>query len=310
MPEGPEHFLQPNLATNKTKHPEVDWDCDHYKISACSRGKEVKVTLSELLMTKAVKSRKLKVLNLVFQFGMSGSFRWSTVDDLPKHAHLRFFAKDSGDKQVLCYHDPRRFGKWRIGDNWSEDRGPDPVHEYDAFRTNVINNISDKIFNRPICETLLNQKYFNGVGNYLRAEILYLAKIAPFERARDVIEALVNVKKDDYDILRACSTVMDQAMTLYDKPGGDYIYIYSGQDSTFSDWVKCYGKKQMKSLVDSNGRTIWFDGKPGPMAPKNSKKTSSKSRGKTKPQNQDVKKTEDKELNDERVTRSRVKKIK
>lgn len=41
------------------------------------------------------------------------------------------------------------------------------------FRENVLSNLSDKAFNRPICEALLNQKYFNGIGNYLRAEILY-----------------------------------------------------------------------------------------------------------------------------------------
>lgn len=41
------------------------------------------------------------------------------------------------------------------------------------FRENVLFNLSDKAFDRPICEALLNQKYFNGIGNYLRAEILY-----------------------------------------------------------------------------------------------------------------------------------------
>jgi len=30
--------------------------------------------------------------------------------------------------------DARRFGKWRIGEEWSEERGPDPVFEYDMFR--------------------------------------------------------------------------------------------------------------------------------------------------------------------------------
>lgn len=37
----------------------------------------------------------------------------------------------------------------------------------------MLSSLSDKAFDRPICEALLNQKYFNGIGNYLRAEILY-----------------------------------------------------------------------------------------------------------------------------------------
>lgn len=40
-------------------------------------------------------------------------------------------------------------------------------------RENVLRNLADKAFNRPICEALLNQRFFNGIGNYLRAEILF-----------------------------------------------------------------------------------------------------------------------------------------
>ncbi|KAF2985407.1 hypothetical protein EK904_005541 [Melospiza melodia maxima] len=57
-------------------------------------------------------------------------------------------------------------------------------------RENVLKNLEDRAFDKPICEVLLNQKYFNGIGNYLRAEILYRLKIPPFEKARTVLEAL------------------------------------------------------------------------------------------------------------------------
>lgn len=40
-------------------------------------------------------------------------------------------------------------------------------------RENVLRNLEDKVFDRPICEALLDQRFFNGIGNYLRAEILY-----------------------------------------------------------------------------------------------------------------------------------------
>ena len=41
--------------------------------------------------------------------------------------------------------------------------------EYKEFRQNVLDNLEDAAFNKAICETLLNQKYFNGIGNYLRS---------------------------------------------------------------------------------------------------------------------------------------------
>jgi formamidopyrimidine-DNA glycosylase len=37
-----------------------------------------------------------------------------------------------------------------------------------------------KLANTTICEFLLDQKYFSGIGNYLRAEILYYAQINPY----------------------------------------------------------------------------------------------------------------------------------
>lgn len=42
-----------------------------------------------------------------------------------------------------------------------------------CYRENVLSNLEDAAFDKPVCEALLNQKYFNGIGNYLRAEILY-----------------------------------------------------------------------------------------------------------------------------------------
>lgn len=77
--------------------------------------------------------------------------------------------------------DVRRFGKWRWGD-WGKDRSPDPVQEFDKFCDNIKNAYLKPIKARSfhsttIGEMLLNQKYFNGIGNYLRAEILYEAKI-------------------------------------------------------------------------------------------------------------------------------------
>ena len=57
-------------------------------------------------------------------------------------------------------------------DIWSKERGPDPMFEYDEFRSNVLENLEDRIFDKPLCEVMHNQKYFNGIGNYLRAEVI------------------------------------------------------------------------------------------------------------------------------------------
>ena len=53
----------------------------------------------------------------------------------------------------------------------------------------VVAGVKAKVFDKPICEALLDQKYFNGIGNYLRSTILYYLDVNPFQTARDVIKS-------------------------------------------------------------------------------------------------------------------------
>ncbi|NWS49861.1 NEIL1 Endonuclease, partial [Probosciger aterrimus] len=258
--------------------PEVPFSSEAYCISAAARGKELRLTLTPLGSAGAPQE-------LVFRFGMSGSFRLCPAAQLPRHAHLRFRTRDT-PLRVLCFIDVRRFGSWRLGDAWQEGRGPCVLSEYQAFRENVLKNLDDKAFDKPICEVLLNQKFFNGIGNYLRAEILYRLKIPPFEKARTVLEALkeqeqeqerrrknpsltlskkLKLMRENPDLLELCHTVpMEVIATEKNLSDPDHLDNYAA----FKSWLQCYLVPGMSSLRDRSGRTIWFQGEPGPMAPK------------------------------------------
>ncbi|XP_042330393.1 endonuclease 8-like 1 isoform X2 [Sceloporus undulatus] len=274
MPEGPELFLAGQY---------VNRVCGGLVFSG-------KVEKSEI---SATQGGDQKPMDLVFRFGMSGSFKMVPVAEMPKHAHLRFYTKEK-PLRVLCYVDVRRFGRWEVDGSWQADRGPCVMLEYEKFRENVLRNLSDKAFNKPICEALLNQKYFSGIGNYLRAEILYRLKIPPFEKARTVLEKLqhreetsgltlskkVKLKRENPDLLELCHMVPMEVINLGGKgyePGRSEDY------TAFVGWLQCYYVPGMKSLRDSNGRTIWFQGDPGPMAPKGNKSRKKQSQVKTDP---------------------------
>jgi len=281
MPEGPELHMAARFINEVAKHhkfggkivksevstknPNVDFDAKAYLISAETRGKELKVYLED---KKDAKSKT----HILFRFGMSGCFKFTPLDLLPKHAHLQFFTTSEKPKQVLSFVDYRRFGRWEIEGDWGKDRGPDPIFEYAAFRQNVLDNLATAAFNRPICEAMLNQKYFNGIGNYLRAEILFRAKIPPFSLAREVLESLPaesEIKSEDPDILELCNIVAKEVLSL-DK-GKNYDPDSEGSENNFSAWLQCYYVEGMKNLQDHNGRTIWFAGEPGPMVPAKAK---------------------------------------
>ncbi|NXR06657.1 NEIL1 Endonuclease, partial [Semnornis frantzii] len=258
--------------------PEVPFSSEAYRITATSRGKELRLTLTPVDPGES--------LHLVFRFGMSGSFRLCPAADLPRHAHLRFLTGESPPR-ALCFVDVRRFGSWRLGDAWQPGRGPCVLTEYQAFRENVLKNLEDKAFDKPICEALLNQKFFNGIGNYLRAEILYRLKIPPFEKARTVLEALkdqeqerrkknssltlskkLKLMRENPDLLELCHTVPMEVVAaeknLFDPDDSDNY-------AAFKRWLQCYLVPGMSCLRDRNGRTVWFQGEPGPMAPKGQK---------------------------------------
>ncbi|XP_036391548.1 endonuclease 8-like 1 [Megalops cyprinoides] len=328
MPEGPELHLA-SLFVNRvcegvvftgaveksevSKCPEVPFACNTYRISATSRGKEVRLTLTPFKGEEGKGRAKAGVpqpMDVVFRFGMSGYFRFTTIKELPKHAHLRFYTNEK-PCQVLSYVDPRRFGSWVPNGTWQTDRGPCVMSEYQIFRDNVLSHLSDRAFDKPICEALLNQKYFNGIGNYLRAEILYRSNIPPFVMARTVLEVLqpseqsdldkkptkerVKVKSESPDLLSLCHTVPLEVVKLggkgYDPEKADYSVLVA--------WMKCYNVEGMKSVRDHNGRTMWFKGDPGPMVPKGSKSPKAKKAKKR------IKKEEDDEIDHKKVSKKK-----
>ena len=140
------------------------------------------------------------VLTLTLRRGMHGRVQLLRDEETeePEGTHLSF-VRDDGCR--LCFVDHRvrttrtaiwNFGQW--GGPWR--RGPDPVHEFDAFATRALALLGGatalpdaaRLLGLPLCELLLDQRIFNGVGNYLRAEIIYTARLPPFVSARHALE--------------------------------------------------------------------------------------------------------------------------
>ena len=160
-------FSGPIWKSDVSKCPDVAFDAETYTVTAETRGKEL-----ALILDGKVSGDKTKRLRILFHFGMSGRFMFGRESERHKHAHLNFTA--AGEPvHVLSFVDTRRFGSWCVSDDWGPQRGPDPVFDYAAFRQNVIDSLEMAVFDKPICEVVMDQRFFNGIGNYLRAEILH-----------------------------------------------------------------------------------------------------------------------------------------
>lgn len=207
-----------------------------FTISAEAKGKELLLTLS------SGPDRYYMSVSM----GMSGYWQLVRKDNLPKHSHLIFYTV-GGNALVLV--DVRRFAKWKWS-GWSPNRGPCPVTDTETFKHNILSNINKKVFDKPIHLLLLDQRYFNGIGNYLRAEILFRASQDPFQSSREAI--LENPK-----ILELCSQVPYEAYLIGGGQLKDWQNPFQVPKNGFSDWIQCYGIAE-NSVLDKNGRTLWY----------------------------------------------------
>ena len=230
MPECPEVYLNGQLVIEAckgryfggkivksavSKLSEVAFTSNKYTISCETKGYE----LALILQCDADKDNKLRIL---FRFGMSGCFRFSPADEIVKYAQLSFFTRDDKPNMALHFFDVCRFGLWQISNNWSIDkgikRGPDPIQDYENFRANILDNLTRRnksVFNKAICEVMLRNQFFNGIGNYLRSEILYRAEIPPFTSALTILEQIKeNSTQKSPDFLQLCHDVPKEVVNL------------------------------------------------------------------------------------------------
>ena len=221
------------LKTNKLKLIE-DIDVLGKRITAKSRGKELKLFFDKE--------------PVVISLGMTGCFKNFKKRGYKnkhwKHAHIRFRMSDNN---WFCWSDVRRFGK-SISKDWNKNRGPDIFDEVESFKKYIYDNIEHRDFQKPAHIVLMNQKWFNGLGNYLRAEILGKWNKNPFQPMKNLInEPFLN-------------HLIEQVHDSY-RLGGGELYSWmnenkSEKDNDFYEWMKFYGKTM--KMKDSQGRTFWY----------------------------------------------------
>ena len=173
----------------------------------------------------------------------------------PAHTHLSFIPAANTVGPTLYFVDVRRFAHWESTskDVWGPNRGPDPVDDFEAFRKNV------EGMKRPptgtMGELLMQQKYFNGVGNIYRAEILFRAGVDPFVPASEFLNQKGKVVGE---LLKTVKVVLQESIAHRFA----YTSLASSSTDGFESWLQVYGKAESQSVVDKAGRRLWYRGAP------------------------------------------------
>ncbi len=233
---------------SKVKTDLTTFDGGVFSIKCHTRGKEMILDLIPLAGEISGVEKK----TLAVTMGMSGGWIWIRHDspkkeDALKHSHLRLYTT-RGD--IIALHDVRRFAKWRWG-SWGANRGPCPLTEFNQFGEKIRAIIGTaKAFRVPLNELLMNQSYFNGVGNYLRAEILNRLPFSPFTIATDL-------EKSEMDqLIRMVHLCCRDAYSLGGGQLKDWKNPYGTEGANFEEWMTVYSKGS--SLIDRTGRRFWY----------------------------------------------------
>ena len=224
----------------KGNNPKPSHHIRKFKIHSETNGKE-------LLLS--IKNEKLTETYSVFM-GMSGNWKFVKTKDWLQTKYVRM-KLDTTDGFSLLLYGAYMGPKYRLGGFTGVKRGPDPTKDFEKFQQNIFDNLHKKDFLRPICEVLLNQKYFNGIGNYLRSSILYYSDVNPFEIGSKIIA-------NNKDFLKYCKDIPLQAYRLNGGQLQDWNNPFGKDSKEFDDWV--FYQKGL-SVKDSTGRTLWYDEK-------------------------------------------------
>lgn len=136
-----------------------------------------------------VKLLKVKTKGKFIYFELdNGSFIWNTLGmsgswalSKNKSTRLEF---SFGDKK-LYFEDQRNFGTFKFGQSALETKKKLKSLGLDFLTEDVSIKDSYDLFklkrnqNNTLAQILMNQKNYAGVGNYIKAEVLYRAKLSP-----------------------------------------------------------------------------------------------------------------------------------
>lgn len=176
---------------------------------------------------------------LVSHLRMEGKYRLAeSAEPVTKHTHVIFHFTDGTD---LRYNDVRKFGTMHvfpIGEEFTDrpldHLGPDPFQS--EYTLDYLTKRLEKT-SRNIKATLLDQTIIAGLGNIYVDEVLFLSRVHPEKRAKDLSE------KEAELVWKNARIVLKEAV----KQGGTTIRSYvngQGEMGMFQQELFVYGQEK------------------------------------------------------------------
>lgn len=177
--------------------------------------------------------------------------RWQRSHD----EYCKWFV-EVDDGKTLWFRDPRAFAtvKFTSDIDILNDKlnhlGPDIMTP--EFSLPVFQDLVKRYATRNICAFLMDQSVIAGCGNYIKAEVLYDAKISPMRKMNSLSD-------NEVDLLYQALCVIPRV--AYNNKGvslRDYA-DENGKQGYYSNKLKVYGNRLARRTKTADGRTTYWD---------------------------------------------------
>mmetsp|Transcript_25691 Transcript_25691/g.64511 ORF Transcript_25691/g.64511 Transcript_25691/m.64511 type:complete len:421 (-) Transcript_25691:25-1287(-) len=207
-------------------------------LKAIARGKEL------LLHCHDVKTDRI-VNSYLVQHGLSGGWEYDPPRNVVEKSQLVFYRGSSKSSSCICFRSSLG-AKIVEADSFSADRSPCPYSEYDLWEQNLLKKVRPGDRKKMLCEVMLDQRLFNGIGNYLRAEICAHAGLAPFQSFGAVLQDPNKCSA----LTKNTHLIPSQVVAL-----GLNKYGNAQEQAAFHRFLICYEKQPFRMIA---GRKMYY----------------------------------------------------
>lgn len=171
-------------------------------------------------------------------------------DSLPsKYSHV-IFSLDKSAK--LYFNDLRRFGYIKVIKKeevqslpFFKEMGPEPYKKTDyGQKTLQLSDFEEVLSksNLAVKVLLMDQKKIGGIGNIYANEALFLAKILPTRKAKDI------TKDEAKELYKYIFEVIDKGLRYGGASDEDFVNVL-GQDGEYQQHFLAYGQNKKKCSI-------------------------------------------------------------
>lgn len=245
MPERCEILVWCYVATEYSKgHKFSNFTFTNSKITKRSQYQDVHLSNFELIWKSYGK-------RLIAQVVVDNTVMCCIVINMAQFGQVALLPQEmKGENRVSCYferddgyilaivHRTANFISIEIADQFTQpdSSGYDPFFDRPRWLASLSNSCA-QFTNKPICEALLDQRYFNGVGNWMRSEILHLSGILPFDSLATIVQSEQQLTK----LTNAMDQILVRTLQLMDT---EFDINDIMQKQSFDSSLLVYGRGQ------------------------------------------------------------------